>query len=232
MVTIVNKVYKATKSRGHPDCHFNKIWSCMTFSGFCILQLQCIFCTEYLIKTAAWEAVENTSTWRHQHHLRQKQPPTLLLSEQKGWVNNISQHFFLKLYYTRSHCHALGWLSLNIHVMHTWATLSFAMICHSGAFAKLWKKLWFSSAFATAYRNATHTHRNFRSLELKRCNKTWSVKLYPMRLYGSSIQGFPPSLKILERRDGHLEKNVNCVEEPSCITSTTSTSMIRNNLWI
>lgn len=95
---------------------------------------------------------------RHQHHLRQKQPPTLLLSEQKGWVNNISQHFFLKLYYTRSHCHALGWLSLNIHVMHTWATLSFAMICHSGAFAKLWKKLWFRGAFATAYRNATHTH--------------------------------------------------------------------------
>ena len=144
MVTIVNQMYKATKSRGHPDCHFNKIWSCMTFSGFCILQLQCIFCTEYLIKTAAWEAVENTSTWRHQHHLRQKQPPTLLLSEQKGWVNNISQHFFLKLYYTRSHCHALGWYRLIVIKYTCDAYMSHTEFCYDlpfGCFCKALKEI-------------------------------------------------------------------------------------------
>ena len=144
---------------------------------------------------------------RHQHHLRQKQPPTLLLSEQKGWVNNISQHFFLKLYYTRSHCHALGWLSLNIHVMHTWATLSFAMICHSGAFAKLWKKLWFRGAFATAYRNATHTHTE--------TSEAWSwrdaIKLDPSNciLWGYKAlqsKGFLPRWKYWKEGMGTWEK--------------------------
>ena len=173
---------------------------------------------------------------RHQHHLRQKQPPTLLLSEQKGWVNNISQHFFLKLYYTRSHCHALGWYRLIVIKYTCDAYMSHTEFCYDlpfGCFCKALKENCDSAALLPPHIETQPTHtETSEAWKLKRCNLNLIrqiVSYEAIRLFNPRVSSLA---EILERRDGHLEKNVNCVEQPSYITSTTSTSMIRNNLWI